>query len=91
MATDAVRNRRAATAWTRAGLRPIGRHDLRHSFASILIAAHVNVKAISTYMGHSSIQVTLDLYGHLLPGNEDEAIERADAYIEQRLRSGLAQ
>ena len=38
-----------------------------------MIAAGVNAKALSTYMGHSSITITLDRYGHLMPGNEEEA------------------
>jgi integrase len=35
----------------------------------------------SAYMGHSSIQVTYDKYGHLMPGNEDQAAELLDAYL----------
>ncbi len=46
-----------------------------------MIAAGVNAKALSTYMGHASITVTLDRYGHLLPGNEREAAARLDAYL----------
>jgi integrase len=46
-----------------------------------MIAAGVNAKALSTYMGHSSITVTLDRYGHLLPGNESEAAALLDAYL----------
>ena len=38
-----------------------------------MIAAGVNAKALSTYMGHASITITLDRYGHLMPGNEEEA------------------
>lgn len=64
-----------------APLDPIGLHECRHTFASILIAAGVNVKAISTYMGHSTITITMDRYGHLMPGHAEEAIERIDAYI----------
>jgi integrase len=45
------------------------------------IAAGVNAKALSSYMGHSSITVTLDLYGHLMPGNESEAAGLLDAYL----------
>lgn len=41
-------------------------HDLRHTAASVLIAAGYNPKAIQVHMGHSSIQVTYDIYGHLL-------------------------
>ena len=60
---------------------PIGLHECRHTFASLLIAAGVNVKAISSYMGHSSITITFDRYGHLMPGHEAEAVERIDAYL----------
>jgi integrase len=72
---------RAGRAWKKAGLEPIGLHECRHTFASILIAAGVNAKALSTYLGHSSIQITLDRYGHLMPGNEDEAIALVDSYL----------
>jgi hypothetical protein len=41
----------------------------------------VNIKALSTFMGHSSIAITLDLYGHLLPGSENEAAGLLDAYF----------
>lgn len=60
---------------------PIGLHEARHTMASIFIAAGVNVKALSTYMGHSSIAITLDRYGHLMPGNEEEAAGLVDAYL----------
>jgi hypothetical protein len=46
-----------------------------------MIAAGVNIKALSAYMGHSSVAITLDRYGHLLPGNEDEAAAQLDAYL----------
>jgi hypothetical protein len=46
-----------------------------------MIAAGVNAKGISTYMGHSAIGITLDLYGHLMPGNELEAAGLLDAYL----------
>ena len=42
----------------------------------------VNVKALSTYMGHSSSTVTLDRYGHLMPGLEDEAAVMLTEYLE---------
>jgi len=46
-----------------------------------MIAAGVNAKALSTYMGHATIAVTLDLYGHLMPGSESEAAELLDVYL----------
>jgi integrase len=73
--------RRAQRAWKRAGLEPIGLHESRHTFASVLIAAGVNAKAITTYMGHASIQTTYDLYGKLMPGSEAEAAALVDAYL----------
>ena len=55
-----------------------------------MIAAGVNAKALSTYMGHSSITVTLDRYGHLMPGNEREAAALLDEYLERdRLKHSL--
>jgi integrase len=75
--------RRAHTAWQRAGLDPITLHEARHTFASLMIAAGVNAKALSTYMGHSSITITYDRYGHLMPGNEDEAAALLDTYLER--------
>jgi hypothetical protein len=46
-----------------------------------MIAAGVNPKALQTFMGHSSITVTLDRYGHLFPGSEEEAAVLLDAYL----------
>jgi len=46
-----------------------------------MIAAGVNAKALSTYMGHSSITITLDRYGHLMPGNEEEAAGMLEGYL----------
>ena len=46
-----------------------------------MIAAGVNAKALSTYMGHGSGHHHLDQYGHLMPGNEDEAAVLLDAYL----------
>ena len=78
---SAMATRRAHEVWRERGLRPIGLHECRHTYASLMIAAGVNAKALSTYMGHSSITVTLDRYGHLMPGNEREAGAMLDAYL----------
>jgi integrase len=74
---------RASKAWQEAGLDRIVLHECRHTFASLMIAAGVNAKALSTYMGHANISITLDRYGHLMPGNEDEAAGLLDAYLER--------
>lgn len=84
-ATDAFNGKnlqdRADTAWNKAGLERITPHQCRHTFASLMIAAGVNAKALSTYLGHASIQITLDRYGHLMPGSEDEAVALVDKYL----------
>jgi integrase len=74
---------RAQRAWRRAGLEPITLHEARHTFASLMIAAGVNARALATYMGHASVTITYDRYGHLMPGNEDEAAALLDAYLER--------
>jgi integrase len=74
---------RARCSWRSAALEPIGFHDCRHTYAAFMIAAGVNAKALSTYMGHSSITTTLDRYGHLLPGNESEAAQRLETWLER--------
>jgi integrase len=72
---------RADAAWAAAGLERLTLHDCRHTMASLAIAAGVNAKALSTYMGHSTVAITLDRYGHLMPGNEAEAAGLLDAYL----------
>ena len=82
---------RADKAWKAAELDRITLHECRHTFASLMIAAGVNAKALSTYMGHANISITLDRYGHLMPGNEEEAAGLLDSYLEAwaaRARTG---
>ena len=77
-------SQRAARKWGAAELEPIGLHDCRHTFASLMIAAGLNAKALSTFMGNSSITITLDRYGHLFPGSEEEAADLLDAYLDRQ-------
>lgn len=60
------------------GVKPIRIHDLRHSHASLLIASGVPVLAVSKRLGHSSVNITLNTYAHLLQKTEDEMIETID-------------
>jgi integrase len=78
--------RRSRTAWKRAELAPIGLHEARHTFASLMIAAGVNAKALTEYMGHSSIAITFDRYGHLMPGNHEQAAALLDEYLDGAAR-----
>ena len=54
---------RADEAWEAAKLERVTLHDCRHTYASFAIAAGVNAKALSEYMGHASISITMDRYG----------------------------
>jgi len=63
----------------RTGLRRIRFHDLRHTFGYLLIQAGASLPYVRDQMGHSSIQVTADVYGHLLPGANVECMDRLDA------------
>jgi integrase len=83
--------RRALAAWKVSKLDPIGFHECRHTFASLMIAAGVNAKALSSYMGHASITITLDRYGHLFPGNEAEAAGLLDAYLSRSAGQSVGQ
>jgi integrase len=74
-------NERARKRWQDSDLQVITLHEARHTYASTMIAAGINIKALSVLMGHTGIAITVDLYGHLLPGSEDEAAALQDAYL----------
>lgn len=80
--------RRADRAWEADSLSRLRLHQARHTYASFMIAAGVNAKALSAFMGHSSIKVTFDLYGHLMPGTEAEAAALLDTYLDARIEDG---
>ena len=69
-------NPQVLTAWCR---RRFGKlHGLRHTHASQLLGAGVNIKAVSSRLGHSSAALTLSTYAHLLPGADQDAAQRID-------------
>jgi integrase len=79
----------ADRAWKKAKLKKRLRlHQARHTYASFMIAAGVNPKALSAFMGHSSITVTFDLYGHLMPGTEAEAATLLGTYLDAQINEG---
>ena len=55
------------------------------------IAAGVNARGLMAYLGHSSIQMTFDRYGHLMPGNEDEAAVLLNAYLRRSRRTATSE
>jgi integrase len=73
----------ALKAWKDADppLEPIGLHACRHTYASFLIESGANAKALSAVMGHASIEITFNRYGHLMPGAEQEIGRLLDSYL----------
>jgi integrase len=66
----------------KAGLPDIRFHDLRHSAATLLLSVGVHPKVVQEILGHSQIGITLDVYSHVLPSMQQDAINRLNAVIE---------
>jgi len=84
--------KRALAAWAtenakrgeeeRPPLKPVGLHELRHSYVSLMHDAGFSLERIGDYVGHSSAYMT-DAYRHLIEGHEAEAAERFEDYLER--------
>ena len=66
-------------------MKKIRLHDLRHSHATHMLAAGVHPKIAQERLGHSSVSVTIDLYSHILPGMQAEAVSLVDAAMKDAL------
>jgi integrase len=75
----------------KAGLRRIRFHDLRHTFGSLLIQQGASLTYVKEQMGHSSIQVTVDTYGHLIPGADIAWVDKLDSATSAQLSATQAQ
>lgn len=80
---DNFRHRIFAPAVRRSGLGPLRFHDLRHTYAALMVAAGAHPKYLQAQMGHSSIRVTLDLYGHLYPDANRSVLVELDRLVER--------
>lgn len=80
--TPSTIGNRAKEAWKHH--KPIGLHECRHTFASFMIDAGANAKALSVVMGHASITTTFDTYGHMMPGGEQEVGRLLAAYFAEQ-------
>ena len=98
-ASGAVNRNTFNTRWPdalgEAGL-PAGRvngfHILRHTYASVLLAAGVDIKSVSEALGHASAAITLNVYAHMLPSAPDKMRSAIDAAAEcaHDVRAGKA-
>jgi integrase len=65
----------------RAGLPHVRLHDLRHTMATLLLAAGAHPKVVQERAGHATVDITLDLYSHVQPTLQDEAAARIEALV----------
>ena len=64
-----------------AGLSPIRFHDLRHTHATLGLAAGVPAKVMQERLGHANVSITLDLYTHVVPGMQEQAAATMGALV----------
>lgn len=62
----------------RAGVPRIRLHDLRHTHATLLLRQGVHPKVVSERLGHASVKITLDIYSHVLPDTQEEAVRATE-------------
>jgi integrase len=74
-------NRWFATLCERAGLRPVRLHDLRHTCATFLLTQGVPARVVMEILGHSAINVTMNIYAHVLPEVQRAAADRLDELL----------
>ena len=65
----------------RAGLPKLRFHDLRHTFASLLLAQGLHPRIVMETLGHSQIRLTMNTYSHVMPAMQREAADRMDAIL----------
>lgn len=68
----------------KAGLPDIRFHDLRHSAATLLLSEGVHPKVVQEILGHSQISMTMDIYSHVLPNMQKDAMSKLDSLIVKR-------
>jgi integrase len=75
---SALRHRVWVPCLARARLRHLRIHDVRHTYASLLIQQGESLAYVRDQLGHYSIKLTVDTYGHLVPGGNRQAVDRLD-------------
>ncbi|HEU5230212.1 MAG TPA: tyrosine-type recombinase/integrase [Ktedonobacteraceae bacterium] len=74
---------RFKTLLKKGGLPPIRFHDLRHSAATILLSLGVHPKVVQELLGHNQISMTMDIYSHVLPGMQRDAITKLNDALQE--------
>lgn len=88
---DNLYHRYFVPALKKSAIRKFRLHDLRHTFGSVLIQGGASLAYVRDQMGHSSIQITVDVYGHLVAGADISWVDRLDATQSQQANATPAQ
>ncbi len=59
-------------------------HDLRHSTATLLLSMGVSMKVVQELLGHSNFSITANVYTHVLPSMQQEAMDKMDAFLKHQ-------
>ena len=78
---DNFRHRVFKPACRRIGLSKLAFHDLRHTYAALMVRAGAHPKYLQVQMGHTSVSTTLDLYGHLFPDANRSVLNKLDRLV----------
>lgn len=78
-----LRHREFPSVLRRAGLPAIRFHDLRHSTATLLLSMGVHPKVVQELLGHSQISTTMDIYSHVMPHLQADAMRDLDRLLGQ--------
>jgi len=81
LSVNNIRQREFLRLIQAAGVKRITIHGLRHTCASLLLAAGVPPNVVQQRLGHKSIEITLSVYAHVLPGQQQDAARRLGALI----------
>ena len=73
---------RSAAGFNAAGLKRVTLHEARHSFASYLAASGIGIKDLTVILGHSSVTVSLDRYGHLFEAGKAQTAAQINAWFD---------
>ena len=68
----------------KANLPDIRFHDLRHSAATLLLSLGVHAKVVQEMLGHTQISMTMDIYSHVLPSMQQDAVSRLNDLLIKR-------
>jgi integrase len=56
-------------------------HDMRHTFATLMLTSKEHAKVVQEMLGHATISITLDTYSHVLPDMQEQAVDRLGALL----------